>query len=96
MSQLGGKGRRLIIDRIIRNSEVTCKFNEPNGVSIFVSFDNIQKLMKSYRLTSKEQEKVYAVVASSILANYLMATIVTKYSSKLQIPQCLVHSLPLQ
>ena len=55
ISQLGGKGRRNYID-------------EPKNVSIFVSFNNIQKLMKSYRLTSKEQEKVYAVVVTSILA----------------------------
>ena len=68
MSQLGGKGRRKYIDEIIRNSEITGKFEEPKNVSIFVSFDNIQKLMKSYRLTSKEQEKVYAVVVTSILA----------------------------
>ena len=86
MSQLGGKSRRLIIDRIIRNSEVTCKFNEPNGVSIFVSFNNIEKLIKSYRLTSKEQEKVYAVPPPPSSPHYPMATIVTTYSSKLRIP----------
>ena len=44
MSQLGGRGRRKYIDEIIRNSEITGKFQEPKNVSIFVSFDNIQKL----------------------------------------------------
>ena len=68
MSQLGGRGRRNYIDEIIRNSEISGKFQEPKNVSIFVSFDNIQKLMKSDRLTSTEQEKVYAVVVTSILA----------------------------
>lgn len=62
------KGGESTFDEIIRNSEITGKFEEPKNVSIFVSFDNIQKLMKSYRLTSKEQEKVYAVVVTSILA----------------------------
>ena len=56
MSQLGGRGRRNYIDVIIRNLEISGKFQEPKNVS------------KSYRLTSTEQEKVYAVVVTSILA----------------------------
>ena len=56
MSQLGGRGRRNYIDEIIRNLEISGKFQEPKNVS------------KSYRLTSTEQEKVYAVVVTSILA----------------------------
>ena len=35
---------------------------------MFVSFDNIQQLMKSNRVSTVEQEKIYAVVVTSILA----------------------------
>ena len=68
ISQIGGKGNRRVIEEIIKNSEISCQFEEPQNVVIFVSFDNIQKLSKTHRLTSKDQEKVYAVVVTSILA----------------------------
>ena len=49
-----------------------------------MSFDNIQKLMKGYRLSEAEQQKVYGVIVTSILAvmpdGYLVDKI--QYDSK--------------
>ena len=67
MSKLG-KGSFPLLENIIRQSELKCRFSAPDNVSVFVSFDNIQQLMKSNRVSTAEQEKVYAVVVTSILA----------------------------
>ena len=68
MSHIGGKGSRHIVESIIRNSELQFSFKAPENVTILVTFDNIQKLMKSHRLSGLEQQKVYAVVVTSLLA----------------------------
>ena len=64
----GGKGNRHLIEQVLDNSEIACKFENPHKISLFVSFDNIQQLFKSYRLSEQEQNKVYAVIVTSILA----------------------------
>ena len=38
---------------------LTIIISTPKNITVFVSLDNIQKLMKSYRITSKEQEKTW-------------------------------------
>ena len=62
------KGNRHLVENILRNSQEACAFKDPGRVSLFVSFDNIQKLMKGHRLSECEQEKVYGIIVTSILA----------------------------
>ena len=68
VSKSGAKGTRPVIEQILNNSLVECKFVEPKNKSLFFSFDNIQKLLKSYRIGGKNQEKALAVVVTSVLA----------------------------
>ena len=63
-----GKGTRMKIESILKESVDTCKFKNPEGTSLFISFDNIQKLYKTNRLTEHEQQKVYAIIVCSLLA----------------------------
>ena len=51
------KGNRHLVEQILKNSQEACTFKDPGRVSLFVSFDNIQKLMKGHRLSECEQEK---------------------------------------
>ena len=64
----GGRGNRHLIEQVLETSEIACKFEDQKKISLFVSFDNIQQLFKSYRLSEEEQNKVYAVIVTSILA----------------------------
>ncbi len=64
----GGRGNRHLLETIIDKSEIACTFQDPKKISVFVSFDNIQKLMKGHRLSEQEQQKVYGVIVTSILA----------------------------
>ena len=68
MCHNGGKGNRNIVEKILDNSEKACEFKDPGRVSLFISFDNIQRLMKGHRLSEGEQEKVYGIIVCSILA----------------------------
>ena len=68
LSHIGGRGTRKIIETILDKSELACRFTEPKKISIFVSFDNIQKMYPQHRISDQEQEKVYAVIVCSILA----------------------------
>ena len=67
-SHIGGRGNRHLLETILDNSEIACKFEDPKKISVFVSFDNIQKLMKGHRLSEAEQQKVYGIIVTSILA----------------------------
>ena len=44
-----------------------CRFQAPINISIYLSFDNIQKLYKNYRLGVNEQEKAIAAIVTSVL-----------------------------
>ena len=68
LSHIGGRGNRHLLETILDNSEIACKFEDPKKISVFVSFDNIQKLMKGHRLSEAEQQKVYGIIVTSILA----------------------------
>ena len=64
-SKQGAKGTRPLLEKILDNSMATCKFQVPKESSIFISFDNIQKLYKMYRLGCKD--KAIATVVTSVL-----------------------------
>ena len=66
-SKQGPKGTRPLLETILDNSMETCKFKEPENKSMFVSFDNIQKLFKNYRIGGKEDDKAIATIVTSVL-----------------------------
>ena len=66
-SKQGGKSTRTILDQILVNSEEICKFKPPENAFLFYSYDNIQTLLKSYRLGGDNQKKALAIVVCSIL-----------------------------
>ena len=68
LGHIGGHGNRKIIEAIMKNSQISCEFKDDKRFTLFISFDNIQSLAKSHRLTSTEREKVYGVIVCSILA----------------------------
>ena len=65
LSKQGGKGGRIVLDNIIRNSFENYQFSPPSNVATFYSFDNIQQLFGSQRITGKDQ--VLAMVVTSVL-----------------------------
>ena len=66
-SKQGGKGTRPVLEKILKNSEGVCKFSTPEKRFLLFSFDNIQKLLKSYRIGGNHQKKILAIVVCSIL-----------------------------
>ena len=66
-SKQGAKGKRSISEMILKNSESVCIFKAPEMATLFFSFDNIQKLLKSHRIGGTHQKKVFAVIVCSIL-----------------------------
>lgn len=66
-SKQGAKGKRSITEMILKNSESVCIFKAPEMATLFFSFDNIQKLLKSHRIGGTHQKKVFAVIVCSIL-----------------------------
>ena len=66
-SKQGGKGTRPILEKVLKNSEEICAFSAPEKTFLFFSFDNIQKLLKSYRIGGNHQKKILAIVVCSIL-----------------------------
>ena len=68
LGHIGGHGSRRIIETIMKNSLISCEFKDDKRFTLFISFDNIQSLAKSHRLTSTEREKVYGIIVCSILA----------------------------
>lgn len=66
-SNQGGKGTRPVLEKILKNSEVSCRYSAPEKAFLYYSFDNIQKLLKSYRIGGNHQKKVLAIVVCSIL-----------------------------
>ena len=66
-SKQGSKGTFPLLEKILENSMSVCRFQAPINKSIYVSFDNIQKLYKNYRLGVNEQEKAIAAIVTSVL-----------------------------
>ena len=66
-SKQGAKGTRPLMEMILQNSESVCIFKAPEMATLFFSFDNIQKLLKSHRIGGTHQKKVFAVIVCSIL-----------------------------
>ena len=66
-SKQGSKGTFPLLDKILENLMSVCRFQAPINKSIYVSFDNIQKLYKNYRLGVNEQEKAIAAIVTSVL-----------------------------
>ena len=66
-SKQGGKGTKHVLNRIIRNTYEKNHFTPPDNITTFYSFDNIQTLLQSQRITGKGQEIALAVVVTSIL-----------------------------
>ena len=66
-SKQGAKGTRPLLEKIMDNSMKTSNFKAPSQKSLFISFDNIQKLYKNYRLGANEDEKAIAAIVTSIL-----------------------------
>ena len=66
-SKQGGKGTRPVLERVLKNSEESLTFSAPEKSFLYFSFDNIQKLLKSYRIGGNHQHKVLAIVVCSIL-----------------------------
>ena len=67
LSHIGGHGNRNILEQILKNTEITCQFKDDKKYSLFLSYDNIQTIGKSYRLTSTERDKVFGVIVTSLL-----------------------------
>ena len=66
-SKQGGKGTRPVLENILKKSEELLTFSAPEKSFIYFSFDNIQKLLKSYRIGGNHQHKALAIVVCSIL-----------------------------
>ena len=72
-SKQGGKGTRPILEKILTNSEDVCKFSAPEKAFLFYSYDNIQTILKSYRIGGNHQKRVLAIVVCSILCLMFMS-----------------------
>ena len=67
----GAKGTYpLVKDQILKNSENTSLRKCQDGVEVFYSFDNVQKLFAIHRLYSQNQNKPIARIATSIVKCY--------------------------
>ena len=66
-SKQGAKSTRPVLEKILANSEDICKFKPQEKAFLFFSFDNIQTLLKSYRIGGDNQRKALAIVVCSIL-----------------------------
>ena len=71
VSSTGAKGKyNLIKDCILKNSKETSARTCKDGVEVFYSFDNVQKLFAIHRLYSQNQNKAIARVATSLVKCY--------------------------
>ena len=70
-SSTGAKGTyNLVHDQILSNSKETSYKSCIDGVEVYYSFDNIQKLFAIHRLYSQNQNKAIARVATSVVKCY--------------------------
>ena len=67
-SKMGTKGTRTTIELVMKNSMETSKFKIPEQTTVFVSFDNVQKLFKIHRLHQTLQSKAIGIVVTSIVS----------------------------
>ena len=70
-SSTGAKGSyRIVTEFVLPNSKETSYKHCKDGVTVFYSFDNAQKLFKQWRLHGRSQDKSLAMVATSIVHCY--------------------------
>ena len=69
-SKQGPKGSRPLLENILENSMEVFKFEAPQDKSVFISFDNIQKLYKNYRLGVSENKKPYCCSCNKYPLHY--------------------------
>jgi hypothetical protein len=62
-SKQGGKGTQ----PLLKTSENICKLSPPEKTNLFFSFDNILKLLKSYRIGGNNQTKPLGIIVCSIM-----------------------------
>ena len=67
MNKQGAKGSMPFLKRIIQNTVDKNEFKPPPDCIIMLSFDNIQRLQKSYHITSSNTERPLAIVVTSAL-----------------------------
>ena len=67
MSKQGAKGSMPLLKKIIENTAAQNAFTPPPDCMIMLSFDNIQRLQKSYHITSTNIDKPLAIVVTSAL-----------------------------
>ena len=67
-SKMGTKGSRTTVECIMKNSLETSKFKIPEKSTVFMSFDNVQKLYKIYRLHENTQSKAIGIVVTSVVS----------------------------
>jgi hypothetical protein len=71
LSSTGAKGTyKLVKEQVLKNSEETSFRKCQDGVEVFYSFDNVQKLFAIHRLYAQNQNKAIARVATSIVKCY--------------------------
>ena len=56
-SKQGAKGTRPVLESILKNSQEICIFKPPEKLTLFFTFDNIQKLLKSHRIGGQNQKR---------------------------------------
>ena len=54
-SKQGAKGSRPIFTKVMKNTEKANAFKAPKQMTLFISFDNIQKIFKSHRVGSSDE-----------------------------------------
>ena len=70
-SSTGAKGSyRLVKEYVLPNSKETSYKNCEDGVTVYYSFDNAQKLFKTWRLHGSANDKSLAMVATSVVHCY--------------------------
>ena len=71
VSSTGAKGKyNLIKDCVLQNSKTSSARECKDGVEVYYSFDNVQKLFAIHRLYSQNQNKAIARVATSLVKCY--------------------------
>ena len=98
---MGTEGNRTTIEVILKNSFDTSKFKIPEKTTVFVSFDNVQKLFKIYRLHQTLQAKAIGIVVTSVVSilpdGLLRSDVqyVLRHSPTLWLHQCEVNTKSL-
>ena len=69
-SWAGSKGSITTICETLKRSEVTSARKVPDGTNVFWTFDNVQHLIKHWRLYSTSSQKGLAAIATSVVQTF--------------------------